>query len=184
MSDDTKYASLELARVKMFFDVTMERLHETEESLTSTMRSFSLLKQKYDVDLKHHASSVMEELKERASEMDVLIQQGQDQLVAQISGNHAAALEAIRSHYNDIIFSETGYHKALKEVEDLKRQIRAESQDTVHLQDIVQASRDEYMRTLKETLQELKKAYDHNRNKTLSSLEETLRHIRLHDHMS
>ena len=177
MNEDVQYPSLELARVRMFLDITMDRLHDTEESLTSTLRSFQLLKQKYNVDLKHHVSSLMEELKERTSAMAASIQQGHEEILSQVSENHTLALTQIQNRYNDMCHSESSKRVMIQKVEDLKKQAMDESLKIGQLQDVVQSIRTEYNSSLQAALLDLQTSYDTDRTQAVSQLESLLRHV-------
>lgn len=178
MNEDVQYASLELARVKMFLDITMDRLHNSEESLTSMAHSFLLLKRKYDIDIKLHASSLMSEIRERASEMTRSIQEGHDEILSQIHENFLAALKETQSHCLRMQHSDSSQQAMLMRLEEIRKNSRDGCSTTAKLQEIVQSIRNEFTCTLKDSLEELQVAYELDRNKALAELEELLKNIK------
>jgi putative protein kinase ArgK-like GTPase of G3E family len=177
MSEDVQYTSLELARVRMFLDITMDRLHDTEDSLTSIMRSFSLLRQKYDIDIKHHASSFMSELKERAVEMNASIRQGYDEILSQIVDHHTTILNEIQERCLEIHQADSTQRMMLSDVEDLQRRVIEESQKDAQVKDMVQSIRKEYSNSLKDVIEELQASYHSDRDKAIAELENILKRV-------
>lgn len=177
MNNDVQYISLELSRVRMFLDITMDRLHDTEDSLTSTMRSFSLLRQKYDIDIKHHASSFMSEFRERGQEMNALIRQGHNEILSQIVDHHTTALNEIQERCLEIYQAESTQRLILSDVENLQKRVTEESQKGAQIADMVQSIQKEYSSSLQDALEELQASYYLDRDKIMMELENILKHV-------